>query len=229
LVLTAILGLVMAPFLAVVVASQPNQGDVVYEVTLSSPARSTSFTVTETVGPGQNASYSDLMIQLVGLQQNLTYSRVVNASADFFPYFPALPNQTFGYSNSTAGFSVSATFSGATGGTMEFGGRSYQMQTYSFSFTARFTNQTHVGNGSVTVFPSTLVYGASAEVDGNYTARVLLQSTDLPLSVAPKGDPIAAYSAIGVGAAAMVAVPLFVRHRRQNPQAGENKPLYWVD
>jgi hypothetical protein len=90
-------------------------------------------------------------------------------------------------------------------------------------------NGTHHGTGSITVFPSTLVYGATAEIDGNYSARVSLKATDLPLSVPSTQGQAAAYSVIGVSAAVIVAVPLFIRRRRQNARTDENKPLYWVD
>jgi len=189
-----------------------------------------SLTVNESVGPSENASFSDVVLSLTGMSQNLTYSRLVNASIDLFPYLPGLLNQSLSYSNSTGGYSISVELSNATSAPIDFGGASYQSQVYGFAFSATFQNQTQSGTGNVTVFPSTLVYSATAEVDGNYSVTAVLQATNLSLSGPSTQGQTAAYSVIGAGAAAaVVGVPLVVRHRRRGDAKNESKPLYWVD
>ncbi len=124
------------------------------------------------------------MLAFTGSDQNLSYSRLVNASLDLFPYLSNLPNQSLGFSNSTGGYSIDLQLSNATTSTIDFNGTSYQLQAYDFSFSATAGNETHTGSGSVSFFPSSLVYGLTADVDGNYSVSATLEATDLSLSAA---------------------------------------------
>ena len=225
-----VVGLVLVALLvgSAAAASQPVKGFVSYQVSVTSPKGQHSLLVNETVGPATKAGYSDLVLQLFGAQQNLTYSRLVNSSEVLFPYLPSVAPQSFSYSNGTM-YSVHVNVTAAGTKTITFRGSQYTLAVLGISFSATYGTKSVKANGTLETFPSTLVYSA---VVGNQTARLeaVLQATDLPLNSSSPQMATAAYVGAGAGIGALVLGGAFLLRRRErrvkNP---EEKPLHWVD
>jgi len=208
-------------------AAQPTSGFAAYKITLSSPMGERSMLVNESFNPSDRAGYSDLVLQLIGTQQNLTYSRLVNASEDFLPYLPSVGLISLAYSGKGYSLNVNATTLGTT--ELTFGGSQYTMNEFAISVAATYGNRSIDSNGTVETFPSTLIYSASF---GSTFVRLdaVLQATDLPLTSNDSQMPAATYvgTGVGIGAAALGGAFLIRRKERKTKQAGE-KPLHWVD
>jgi hypothetical protein len=186
-----------------------------------------SALVNESVGPSGKTAYSDLTLQLFGGEQNFTYSKLVNASENLFPYLSSVATQSFDYNGSRYSVHVNVTASGTT--TVAFKGSDYTLDVLTVSVSASYESKSVGINGTIEMFPSTLVYSASV---GNSTDRlqVVLQETDLPLiSTSPK-TTTAAYVGAGVGIGALVLGGTFLLTRR-GKKVGQQKekPLHWVD
>jgi len=226
----AIAGLAMVVLLlgTSAMAAQSDRGFAAYQVTVVSPKGNHSVLVNETVGLSDKAGYSDLILQFVGTEQNFTYSRFVNASENFFPYLPAVANQSFQYSNGTA---IRVSVSVATTGTIPvtFKGSQYNLNVLAITASVSFGNQSAKANGTVETFPSTLVYSASVG-NSTYKLQAVLQGTDLPLNGPSSQMTTAAVvgAGLGVGAVALVGAFLFRRREHRVATQGE-KPLHWVD
>lgn len=211
-----------------VAAAQPVRGFASYRITLSSPMGQHSVLVNESFSPSARAGYSDLVLQLIGTQQNLTYSRLVNASEDFLPYLPSVAPQSLNYSNGTSySLHVNVTASGTEDVTFE--GSQYTMNLLTLSGSASYGNRSIVANGTVETFPSALVYSASLE-SGMVQLKAVLQATDLPLNSPGSQISTSTYvgTGVGVGAAALGGAFLMRRRERKTKQQ-EQKPLHWVD
>jgi hypothetical protein len=222
------LAMVALLFVSSSVAAQPVTGFVTYQVSLTSPKGQHSAVVTETVGPSSKAGASDLMLQLFGTKQNLSYSRIINASDNLFPFLPTIATRSFDYSNGTKySVHVNLTDSGTT--VVTFKGSQYTLSVLSISITGSYGTRTFRANGTVDTFPSSLVYSASL---GNGTAKVeaLLQATDLPLNSPSAQSSTAAYVGAGVGIGALAIGGVFlIRRRTRKVETKGEKPLYWVD
>jgi hypothetical protein len=210
------------------VASQQVGGFVTYQLSLTSPSGQHSVLVTETVGPTSKAGYSDLILQLFGKQQNLSYSRFVNASDVHFPYLPTIATRSFEYTNGTKySVHVNLTSSGTT--MVTFKGSQYSLSVLSISISGSYGPRTYRANGTVDTFPSSLVYSASL---GNGTAKVeaVLQATDLPLNQSSPQSSTAAYVGAGVGIGALALGGAFlIRRRTKKVESKGEKPMHWVD
>lgn len=209
-------------------AAQPVSGFATYQLSFTTPKGDHSVLVNETSGPSSRAGYSDLVLQIFGEGQNLTYSKLVNASDSLFPYLPALGTQSFDYSNGTEySIQVNLTASGTT--TVTFGGSHYTLEVSSISVSASSGGRSFMTNGTVETFPSTLVYSASI---GNSTTGLaaVLQATDLPLVVSSPQMPASEFVGLGVGVGATALGGAFlIRHRDRKATAQKEKPLHWVD
>jgi hypothetical protein len=226
----AVAGLALAVLLlgSSAAVAQSNRGFAAYQVTATSPKGVHAVLINETVGPSDKAGFSDLILQFVGTQQNLTYSRLVNASEDFFPYLPAVANQSLQYSNGTAiRIQVDVTTAGTT--SVTFKGSQYNLNVLTVSASVKFGSESAKANGTVETFPSTLVYSASV---GNSTDKLqaVLQATDLPLNGPSSQMTTAAVVSAGIGIGAVAIGGAFLLRRREHraPAQGE-KPLHWVD
>ena len=209
-------------------AAQPVRGFATYAVSFTSPMGGHSVVVNETVGPSDKTGYSDLILQLFGGGQNLSYSRLVNESENLFPYLPNVGTQSFDYSNGTAySFHVNVTASGTT--TAMFRGTQYTLSVLHVSVSASYGSRSVRANGTVETFPSTLVYSASVG-DGALRLQAVLQATDLPLvATSPQMAP-AAYIGAGVGIGALALGGAFLlTHRNKKVEKEGEKPLHWVD
>ena len=210
------------------VAAQPIRGYAMYSVSASTPVGNHSMVVNETIGPSSKAGYSVLILRLLGDMQNLTYSKLVNASDNLFPYLPNLGTQSFSYSNGTL-YNVQVNITASSSTTVTFDGNQYSMSVFAISVSASAGGKSVEANGTVETFPSTLVYSASAG-NSTYKIQVLLQATDLPLTgPAPQMDP-AMYAGAGIGIGAVAAFgALMIRHREKKVEKQGEKPLHWVD
>lgn len=224
------LGLALAVLLvsASAEASQPQLGFATYKVEATLPTGQRSMLVNETVGQSAKPGFSDLALQLIGSQQNLTYSRLVNGTSNYFPFLSGLATQSLEYSNATAG-NIKANFSASGTVSVTFQGSQYTMNVFSFAISGSHAGMSLRVNGTLETFPSSLVYSVAA---GNSTVGVqaVLVATDLPLNQSPAAAPTAAYVGAGVGAGGVaIAAAFMVRHRERKPQTQEQKPPHWVD
>jgi hypothetical protein len=209
-------------------ASQPELGFVTYKVEATLPTGQRSMLVNETIGQSAKPGFSDLVLQLIGSQQNLTYSKLVNETTSYFPFLSSLASQSLDYSNRTTG-SVNANFSVAGTTRVTFQGTQYTMNVFSFVISGSHAGMNLRVNGTMETFPSSLVYSLAA---GNSTVSVqaVLVATDLPLNQASIAAPTAAYVGAGVGVGGIAIAAAFLVHRRDRKgQTQEQKPPHWVD
>jgi hypothetical protein len=209
-------------------ASQPVNGFATYKVDLTLPSGQRSMLVNETVGQSAKPGFSDLVLQLIGSQQNLTYSRLVNASTNPFPFLSSLESQSLDYSNGTTS-NVHANFSAAGTTSVTFQGSQYTLNAYTFAVSASYHSMPIRVNGTLETFPSSLVYSATAG-NGTVTAKVVLVATDLQLTQPATQTSTAAYVGAGVGVGGVaLAVALFARRKDRKVTNQEQKPPHWVD
>ena len=211
-----------------VLAAQPTTGFAEYKITAATPMGAHSVLVNETVKGSDRAGFSDLILQLTGTTQNLTYSRLVNSSEALLPFLPTIPSHSFNYDNKT--FSVHANLTQAGTKSVTFQGSSYTMTVYVILLSATYGNRSFAAAGTIEAFPSSLVYSVELSSGILFQASLVLQSTDLPLSQPSTAMATAASAGAGVGVVGVAAAAaLFVRHRGKHPKAQEQKPLHWVD
>jgi hypothetical protein len=209
-------------------ASQPQLGFATYRVEATLPSGQQSVLVNETVGQSAKPGYSDLVVQLIGSQQNLTYSRLVNATTNFFPFLSSLTSQSFEYSNATTG-SLQANFSASGTTSVTFQGSQYTMSVFSFSFSGSHVGKGLVVNGTLETFPSSLVYSLEGG-NGTVSVQAVLVATDLQLNQSSAQAPAAAYVGAGVGVGGVALATAFLIHRRDRKvPTQEQKPPHWVD
>jgi len=210
------------------VAAQPVRGFAAYKITLTSPSGEHSILLNESYTPSDRPGYSNLVLQLTGGQQNLTYSRLVNASEEFLPYLPSFAPQSLDYSNGTRySLRVNVTSSGTAGVT--FGGSQYTLSVLAITVAASHGNMSIEANGTVEAFPSALVYSAAVGA-GSDTLKVVLQSTNLPLTTPGSQMPAATYVGAGVGAGiAAIGGAFLIRRKERKTNQPKEKPLHWVD
>jgi len=207
--------------------ASPSTGSVTYSLQLVANGTTRSASVTETVSPDSSPGMSIIQLAVQGTQSNFTYSHAVNSSLTLFPYLPSITNNNYTYTGKSG--SVTAKIAQEGTSKVAFAGSSYTLTDYAFSATYSDANGTGSVTGTVSAFPSDLVYSASASSSqGQVTAT--LTSTSLSLSAASLSPAVQATSA-GVGislAIGAVAVSLGVRYRNK-PQAQGPKPDHWVD
>ena len=182
----------------------------------------------ESVTPSSSAGESVIFLTVQGTQSNFTYSHVVNSSLTLFPYLPAISNQSYSYSDSS--YTASGTISQQGTSQVTFQGSSYTLTDYSFSANVGSANGSHTITGTVSAFPSDLVYSATAQSNGTSVAATLT-ATSLALSGTTAAPALQAVSA-GAGlslAAGAVALSLGVRMKRKQAAAGPSNPDHWVD
>lgn len=209
-------------------AAQPVRGFAAYTISLSYPMGQRSVLVNESYSPSNRAGYSDLVLQLIGTQQNLTYSKLVNASEDFLPYLPSIAPLSLDYNNGTR-YSLHANVTAAGTKDVTFQESQYTMNVLAISFAASYGNKSIKANGTVETFPSALVYSASFE-GSLFKLDAVLQATDLPLTLPDSQMPAATYvgAGVGLGAVALGGAFLIRRREKKTRQSGP-KPLHWVD
>jgi hypothetical protein len=209
-------------------ASQPQLGFATYKVEATLPSGQQSMLVNETLEQSAKPGFSDLVLQLIGSQQNLTYSRFVNATTDFFPFLSNLVSQSLEYSNATTG-SIHANFSASGTTSVTFQGSQYTMDVFSFVVSGSHDGKSLQVNGTLETFPSSLVYSAEGG-NGTVGVQAVLVATDLQLNQSSSPAPAAAYVGAGVGAGGVaLAAAFLIRRRDRKVQTQEQKPPHWVD
>jgi hypothetical protein len=209
-------------------ASQPTTGFATYKVDLTQASGQRSVLVNETVGQSAKPGFSDLVLQLIGSQQNLTYSRLVNSSDNLFPFLSSLESQSFEYTNGTTS-NVQANFSAAGTTSVTFEGSQYTLNVYTFAVSASYQNMPISVSGTLETFPSSLVYSVTAG-SGMDSVQAVLTATDLQLTQSATTTSTAAYVGAGVGVGGVaLAAALFARRKDRKVTNQEQKPPHWVD
>ncbi|MGP8125861.1 MAG: hypothetical protein ACLQEQ_08390 [Nitrososphaerales archaeon] len=228
----ALLAMALLLSTSAVLASKSNEGFAAYSVIVTQQGGPEhSVVVNETVSGAAKVGFSDQILQLTGEGQNVTYSKLVNSSQNYFPYLTNALSQSFEFSNGST-LAVHSNFSAAGTAETSFQGSKYSLTVFDIDFGGTYANRTASANGTVEVFPSSLVYSVKI---GNSTALIdaVLQSTDLPLTQPSAGmGTTAAYVGAGLGIGGVAAgAALVVRHREQKArtQDEKKKPLHWVD
>ncbi len=210
-------------------SSSPSSGYASYTIQLDHNGTTRSVSVNESVTPSSSPGRSILLLTVEAASSNFTYSHVVNSSSStLFPYLPAISNQSYAYSGKN--YSVAASISQRGTSQVSFQGKAYTVTDYAFSANITSAKGSQTFSGTVSVFPSDLVYSVAAQA-GATSFSAALTSTSLPLSGAAAAPAVQAASAgLGISlAAAAVALSLGVRMRRKHGAAGPSKPDHWVD
>jgi hypothetical protein len=231
LVLAGISLLAFVPLVVAVPASSssssPSSGYVSYAVQFTQNGTTRSVSLNETVTPSSSPGKSILLLSVEAASSNFTFSHIVNSSSTLLPYLPAISNQSFTYSGKN--FSVAAKISQQGTSQVPFRGASYSLTNYAFSASIASANRSTSISGSVSAFPSDLVYSISAHT-ANATVEATLVSTSLALSTASAPALQAASAGIGISlAVGAVALSLGVRMKRKQGSAGSSTPDHWVD
>ncbi|MDA4117773.1 MAG: hypothetical protein OK455_05460 [Thaumarchaeota archaeon] len=209
--------------------TSPPQGFVAYRIlTTTQNGVQRSLSLNESVAPGSNAGNSILSLSVEAASSNFTYSHVVNSSLTMFPYMPGITNQNYTYA--TKSYTVTARISQQGTGQVTFQGKSYTLTNYAITANIVSANGSKSVSGTVSTFPSDLVYSFGATFNSTQVAGTLT-STSLPLSTSSAGPAVQAASA-GLGlslAGAAVALSLGVRARQKQKTADPSKPDHWVD
>lgn len=209
-------------------ASSPSSGYVAYSVQFTQNGTTRTASVNESVAPSSSPGESIVQLAVEGTQSNFTYSHVVNSSLTLLPYLPAITNQSYSYSHSS--YNVSASISQQGTLQVTFQGKAYALTEYAFSADVGSANGSRTITGTVSAFPSDLVYSVTAQSNGT-SITATLTATSLSLSGAAAAPALQAASA-GVGlslAAGAVALSLGVRMKRKKAPAGPSNPDHWVD
>ncbi len=208
-------------------------GYVAYDVHATTADGQKAASVNESVTASSTGGESILLLAVKSALTNFTYSHLINSSAEVFPYMPAIANRSFSYSNDS--YSISAKITQVASSQVSFQGSSYTMSNYAIS--ANFTGPKGSGSaqGTISAFPSTLVYSLSLTLDspqGNGSVSAVLTSTSLSLQAGGAASPAVQTASAGVGlslAAGALALSLGVRARRANRSNPGPKPDHWVD
>lgn len=209
-------------------STAPSSGYVAYSVHATQNGTTRDVSINESVTPSASAGKSILYLSVKAASTNFTYSHTVNSSSTLFPYLPAISNESYSYSGKS--YTVAAKIQQQGTSQLTFQGKSYTMTNFAFSATITSSNGTQTITGTVSSFPSDLVYSASAQSNkGSFSAT--LTSTSLGLST-PAAAPALQAASAGLGislAAGAVALSLGVRMKRKQGSAGPSKPDHWVD
>ncbi len=229
LALTLSLLLMASTTLAIASAAQPDQGYVVYKITLSNNGTVThSVTLNESSTPASQSGFLTMTLKLVSIDSSLTYSKVVNASKlpEVFPYIPAamLNNQTFSYTKNDV--SLTAHIKSAGQSQITFNGNSYQASNYAVSLTATNSSsgKSISTNGNFQIAPSGLLYSLNMQFNSTHTLQAQLLATNLPLTNSSSGASTSVGIAMvgaGVLGSVALAVPSFYKVRRSHRKSGE--------
>ncbi len=209
-------------------SSSASSGYVVYNVQASYNGTTRAASVNESVTPSSTTGESIIGLAVVGTQTNFTYSRVVNSSLTIFPFLPGISSQNFTYSDK--GYTVTAKISQQGTSQATFQGKAYTLTNYAFSADITSSNGSKTIAGTISAFPSDLVYSATAQSNGS-SVSATLTATSLALTTAAAAPALQAASAgaelsLAVGA---VALSLGVRMKRKKAPAAPSNPDHWVD
>jgi len=206
----------------------PSTGYVAYGVQVTENGTTRVASVNESVTPSSTVGDSIVLLAVQGTMSNFTYSHDVNSSLTLFPYLPAISNQNYTYSGK--GYTVAAKISQQGTSQVTFQGKAYTLTDSAFSVDVTSANGSQTITGSVSAFPSDLVYSVSAQT-ANAGVAATLTATSLSLS-APAAAPALQAASAGLGlslAAGAVALSLGVRMKKKRAPSGPSNPDHWVD
>jgi hypothetical protein len=209
-------------------SSSPSSGYAAYSVQVNQNGTARSISVNESVTPSSSPGKSILLLTVEAASSNFTYSHAVNSSSALFPYLPAISNENYTYSGKS--YTVAARISQQGTSQVTFQGKAYTVTNYAFSANIASANGSKTISGSVSAFPSDLVYSVSVHANSTSVAATLT-STSLALSTVAAAPALQAASAgIGISlAAGAVALSIGVRMKRKQGSAGSSNPDHWVD
>jgi len=205
-----------------------SQGYVLYGVQVTGNGVQRTLSVNESVTPSSTSGKSILFLSVEAQSSNLTYSHAINSSLTVFPYLPAITSQNYSYSNTN--YSVTAKISQQGTSQVSFQGKTYTLTNYAFSANVVSAKGTQAVSGTVSAFPSDLVYSVASKVNGTQVA-VTLRSTSLSLT-ATAASPVIQATSAGLGlslAGAAIALSLGIRARHKQRTSQSSKPDHWVD
>lgn len=204
-------------------------GFAAYSVQATVNGTSHSASVNENVKASSTPGKSILTLAVEAASTNFTYSHIVNSSATLFPYLPAISNQNYTYSGK--GYNVTAKISQQGTSQVTFQGKTYTVTNYAFSAKVDSAKGSKTYAGTISAFPSDLVYSAAVQTDKSH-ATITLTATSLSLDATGAAtQPVQAASAgLGISlAVGAVALSLGVRMKRKHGTAGSARPDHWVD
>ncbi len=210
-------------------SSSPSLGFVAYSVLVTQNGTTRSISVNESVTPSSNPGKSILLLSIKAASSNFTYSHLVNSSSTLFPYLPPISNES--YSHTGKSYNVTAKISQQGTSQVTFQGKAYTLTNYAFSAKIDSAKGSRTVTGTVSAFPSDLVYSVTAKADNNARVVATLTSTSLSLNAVATAPALQAASAgLGISlAVGAVALSLGVRMKRKHGSAGPSKPDHWVD
>jgi hypothetical protein len=209
-------------------SSSPSTGYAAYSIQVIQNGTSRTVSVNESVTQSSTPGRSIIVLAVEAASSNFTYSRFVNSSLTLFPYLPAITGQNYTYSSKS--YTVTATISQQGTSTVTLQGKPYTVTNFAFSANVASTNGSRTISGTVSTFPSDLVYSVSAHANSTGVAATLT-STSLTLSSAAAAPALQAASA-GIGlslAAGAVALSLGIRMKRKQGPGVPSNPDHWVD
>ncbi len=209
-------------------STSPSSGYAAYNVQATFNGTTRAASVNESVTPSSSPGESIILLTVEGTQSNFTYSHVVNSSLTLFPYLPAISDQNFSYSGKS--YSVAAKVSQQGTSQVTFQGKAYTLTDYAFSADVSSSNGSQSIAGTISAFPSDLVYSVTARANST-SVSATLTATSLTLTTASAAPALQAASA-GIGlslAVGAVALSLGVRMKRKQAPAGPSNPDHWVD
>jgi hypothetical protein len=208
--------------------ASPVSGYVSYSVHVTANGTSKIIAVNESITPNSGAGKSILFVSVEAASTNFTYSHIINSSSAMFPYLPAIANES--YSHSSKSYNVTASISKQGTSQVTFQGKAYTVTNYAISAKIDSAKGSKTVTGSVSAFPSDLIYSASVQAD-KASVVATLTSTSLPLTVVAAAPALQAASAgLGISlAVGAVALSLGIRMKRKHGPSGSSKPDHWVD
>jgi hypothetical protein len=209
-------------------SSSPSSGYAAYGIQVTQNGTSRTASVNESVTTSSTPGRSILTLAVEGASSNFTYSRFMNSSLTLFPYLPAITGQNYTYSSKS--YTITATISQQGTSTVTLQGKPYTVTNFAFSANVASANGSRTISGTVSTFPSDLVYSVSAHANSTSVAATLT-STSLTLSSAAAAPALQAASA-GIGlslAAGAVALSLGIRMKRKQGPGVPSNPDHWVD
>ncbi len=213
---------------ATTTSSAPSSGYVAYSIHAVQNGTARDVSVNESVTPSTTAGKSILLLAVKAASTNFTYSHTVNSSSTLFPYLPGISNESYSYSGKS--YTVTAKITQQGSSQVTFQGKAYTVTNYAFSATIVSKNGTQTITGTVSAFPSDLVYSVSAQTS-KASLSATLTATSLSLNT-PAAAPALQAASAGLGislAVGAVALSLGVRMKRKQGSAGPSKPDHWVD
>lgn len=207
-------------FSAPVYAASSQKEYVSYELGVYLNGHTYTGSFNESVAPTSKAGLDLVSVALESAAFNISYSKVVNASAALLPVLPALSNQSLSFGSHGYAVNVSVEYTGSS--TVHVLGGTYTLKNYTVGVEVQpQSGSMSLGvSGTVSVFQTGLVYQARLAFNSSVYVEATLKGTNIALTT--PSDPPAYQGLTVAGAAAAVVVALgaalgFGRLRSRKP------------